>query len=473
MKDERFERELRDVLLEDGQSAVSPELRERVAAVSRGQVAPGRGRIWRLQAVLSSIAAAVVILLVGGLLIVTRPAPGPAAIGSALPSSTVSAPSPTATPAALGQTWVTVALTGELAGARFRDMLAFHGGFVAVGTSGPTPGVATAWSSRDGISWVKQVLPIPQAGPSTAAQIVVGPNGPLAFGTRMNSKGQTIPAVWSSTDLGGVWTEADLPAPPALAPGQPGIFQPQVAASGPAGIVVVATCVGEAPGPTCPASTYLWQSADGLAWRLVTFPESHVSLSALVAGGPGFVIGGTRNKGLDPAIWTSADGIRWTSAGTLPDGGRAPNGDTLSVNAIDVGPSGIVALSAHAGMSVIARAWASADGASWQVAADLSDTWFGLYGPPTWTSLGFLAVGWTAPGVTPPAYPDPSVSAGHNLLRSADGIHWDVIPTPVLPTGDGYGPFAVGGDRIIIATSHGTLLVSPASVIPAPSPSGR
>ncbi len=471
MKDE-FERDLRDVLLEDGQGAVSPGLRERVAAVSRGQVAPGRGPTWRLQAVLSSIAAAVVILVVGGLLIVTRPTPGPAAIGAASPSSTASAPSPTATPAALGQTWATVPLTGELAGARFWDMLAFQGGFIAVGTSGPTPGVATAWSSPDGFAWKKQVLPMPQAGPSTAAQIVVGPNGPLAFGTRMNSRGQTIPAVWSSSDLGGVWTEAELPAPPALAPGQPGLFQPQVAASGPAGIVVVATCSGEAPGPICPATTYLWQSVDGLAWRLVTLPEDYVSLSALVAAGPGFVLGGARNKGLDPAIWTSPDGITWTSAGTLADGGRAPNGDTLWVNAIGVGPSGIIALSAHAHMSVIARAWASTDGRSWQVAADLSDTWFGLYGP-TWTSLGFLAVGWTAPGVTPPAYPDPSVSAEHNLLRSADGIHWEVMPTPELPAGDGIGPFAVGGDRIIIATLHGTLLVSPASAMPTPSPSGR
>ena len=82
----------------------------------------------------------------------------------------------------------------------------------------------------------------------------------------MNPKGQTIPTVWSSMDLAGVWTEADLPAPPALSPNQPGIFQPQVAASGPAGVVVVATCSGEAPGPPCPASTYLWQSADGIAW---------------------------------------------------------------------------------------------------------------------------------------------------------------------------------------------------------------
>ena len=473
MKDERFERDLRDVLLEDGGGAVSPGLRERVAAISRGQVAPGRGRAWRTaQSVLTGIAAAVVILVAGGLLVVTRPAPGPAATGSASPSSTASAPSPTATPAALGQTWATVPLTGELAGARFRGMIAFQGGFVAVGTSGPTPGVATAWSSPDGLSWTKHILPMPQAGPSTAAQIVVGPNGPLAFGTRMNSKGQTIPAVWSSPDLGGVWSETDLPAPPPLAPGQPGIFQPQVAASGPAGVVVVATCVGEAPGPQCPASTYLWQSADGLAWRLVTFPEDHVSLSALVAAGPRFVLGGARNKGLDPAIWTSPDGITWTSAGTLPDGGRAPNGDTLWVNAIGVGPSGIIALSAHAGMSVIARAWASTDGRSWQVAADLSDTWFGLYGPPTWTSLGFLAVGWTAPGVTPPAYPDPSVSAQDNLLRSADGIHWDVLPTPELPAGDGIGPFAAAADKLVAATGH-AILVSPASAVPVPSPSGR
>jgi hypothetical protein len=471
VKEERFERDLRDVLLEDGQGAVSPELRERVATVSRSHVAPGRGRIWRLEAVVSSIAAAMVILIVGGLLLVTRPTPGPAAIGSASPSSTASAPSPAATPAALGQTWAAVPLTGDLAGARFAGMIAFQDGFIAVGTSGPTPGVATAWSSPDGIRWTKHLLPTPQTGPSAATQIVVGPNGPLAFGTRMNPKGETIAAVWSSPDLGGVWREADLPAPPALSSNQPGIFQPQVAASGPAGVVVVATCVGEAPGPVCPASTYLWQAADGIAWQLVTFPEDYVSLSALVAGGPEFVVGGLRNKGADPAIWTSPDGITWTSAGTLPDGGRAPNGDTLSVNAIGVRPGGIIAVSAHAGMSVIARAWASSDGRSWRVAADLSDEWFGLY-RPIWTSLGFLAVGWTAPGVQPPAYPDPSVSAQHNLLRSADGIHWDVMPTPELPAGDGIGPFAVAPDRMVAATVH-AILVSPASAIPTASPSGR
>lgn len=471
MKEERFERDLRDVLLEDGQGAVSPELRERVADVSRGQVAPRRGRIWRIEAVVSSIAAAVVILIVGGVLLVTRPTPGPAAIGSASPSSTAPAPSPAATPAALGQTWAAVPLTGDLAGARFRGMIAFQGGFIAVGTSGPTPGVATAWSSPDGIRWTKHLLPTPQTGPSAATQIVVGPNGPLAFGTGMNPKGETIAVAWSSPDLGGVWRETDLPAPPALAPGQPGIFQPQFAASGPAGIVVVATCSREAPGPPCPAATYLWQSADGIAWRLAPFPEDYVSLSALVAAGPGFVAGGARNKGADPAIWTSPDGITWTSAGTLPDGGRAPNGDTLSVNAIAVGPDGIIALSAHAGMSVIARAWASSDGRNWRVAADLSDEWFGLYSP-IWTSLGFLTVGWTAPGVTPPAYPDPTISAQHNLLRSADGIHWDVMPTPVLSAGDGIGPFAVVADRMVAATVH-AILVSPASAIPTPSPSGR
>lgn len=473
MNEDRFERDLREVLLEDSRGSVSAAFRERIAAVSRAPAAGRRSsRLSRIQPVVSGIAAAAAIVLVGGLLLVGRPAVGPAPRASASPSPTASPEHPSPSSGLLARTWATVPETADLAGASFGAVLASGGRFIAVGETGPTSGVATAWTSPDGVRWTKHDLPTPETGPSAATHVLAGPNGPLAFGTRMNAKGETIAVVWSSPDVGTVWKETDLPAPPPLAPSHRGIFQPTAAASGPAGVAVIATCSGEAPGPLCPDSTYLWQSADGSTWQLVTFPEQRVFLASLVAAGPGFVAGGARNSGRDPAIWTSSDGVTWSSVGELPDSPRAPNGDVLQVTSIGVGPDGIVALSPHVGISVPARAWASSDGRTWQLLADLTDQWFGLYSQPIWTSVGFLAVGWTAPGVTPPAYPDPFIAEQHKLLLSPDGTNWQPLPSPQLAAGDVVHSIAPTADRIVAVSVH-AILVSPASLVSTGATSPR
>ncbi len=102
--DERFERDLRDAILRDVPPAAPGELRGRVARIpdarSSASSRPGRHAAPAWAGV--GVAAAVVVVLAGGLFALARPAVGPAASPATLgsPPTTATAPAPTPSAAA-------------------------------------------------------------------------------------------------------------------------------------------------------------------------------------------------------------------------------------------------------------------------------------------------------------------------------------------------------------------------------------
>jgi hypothetical protein len=99
--------------------------------------------------------------------------------------------------------------------------------------------------------------------------------------------------------------------------------------------------------------------------------------------------------------------------------------------------------------------------------------------PIVWTSLGFLTTGWTAPGVTPPAYPDLSLTGPRTILRSTDGTTWQALIDPALPAGDYLMGIAAAADRIVAVgtitstatpRSAGLVLVDPGTLVPGTAP---
>lgn len=478
MNDERFERELRETLLEDAGPGAPDMLRARISTIPDGAPAR-RSRVLLTWVMTRGLAAAAVSVLVGSALLLTRPAVGPAPSPEPspepVPSASATLSPPTVAPEPPGQSWALVPATGALSDAALVGVIANAGGFVAVGDTGSTPDAATAWTSPDGMTWTKRSMPPNPVGSSHVSGLVAGGPGLVAIGSITTSlaAGGDAALVWTSSDGGITWTATELPQPT----GSQVPFGAEAIASGPDRIVILGACEPVAPGPACPRSRFLWQSTDGRDWRVVEFPEQDVSLSTVVAGGSGFLIGGARNASAsgDAAIWTSPDGRSWASVGDLPDGAGVP-GEPLPVNAIGVGPDRIIALSGHAGMGVRARAWSSGDGRTWRLVADLSDRWFGIgSAQPLWTSSGFLAVGWTAPDVAPPAHPDLPVARSRTILHSTDGSTWDPLIQPPLPEGSRLTGLADGGDRIVAVGSGlggAIVLVSPANLVtPVPGPS--
>lgn len=142
-----------------------------------------------------------------------------------------------------------------------------------------------------------------------------------------------------------------------------------------------------------------WTSGDGRRWQRVPntaryFGEQRKDtfMSAVVAGGPGFVAVGGENLGQDKgrvaAVWTSTDGRAWTRGSHEPVFGQR-GADLAAMRAITAGPTGLVAV----GESLQgAAAWTSRNGRSWQRAS---------LGEPNRVSLlavthgprGFVAVG--------------------------------------------------------------------------------
>ncbi|XRQ04169.1 hypothetical protein ACN3XK_47440 [Actinomadura welshii] len=252
------------------------------------------------------------------------------------------------------------------------SLAAVPGRSVAVGS---TNGAAAVWTAPDGRAWQRARFPA-AAGRLTDA--VHGGEGWLAVGS--TSGDSPAPLAMTSQD-GATWEKAAFPGGP----------PPVAAASGPSGYVAVGA--GAA-----------WHSADLKAWRRTGLDGAPADVTA--AGGTYVAVGG---KGRAPAVWTSADGAKWTAA-ELPGG-------------LATGP--LTGVAAHGGVLVAI----GSDGAP-LVSAD---------GGTTWTAHGLGGdLNATAVTATPHGFVLAASTSRRDaaVLTSADGATWRRVQVPGL-AGDG------------------------------------
>jgi hypothetical protein len=171
----------------------------------------------------------------------------------------------------------------------------------------------------------------------------------------------------------------------------------------------------------------IWRSTDGRHWERVLRAPAGQRLSAITAGGPGFVVVGT--DGQKGAVWTSRDGLRWREV--VDD--AIDRGSMQSVVATD---SGLVGFG-HRWDTDSRMIWTSPDGIEWLAATNPSglEVARGVEAVATWDgrALAFVGAG---------DYTMSSVEVWATTGRA----EWERVAT--LPGGDRLSVWpAAGGPR--------------------------
>jgi hypothetical protein len=288
---------------------------------------------------------------------------------------------------------------------------------------------------------------------SSAAIVEASQSVPLPATPSLSSSGVTPTLTPTSTPTASApspqsWTQLTVSGDINAVPGQSAI------------VAATATGAGYLAVGTQDVGPMAWTSSDGGAWTRTTSPPAPqgglaVTMSDVVAGGPGFVAVGSE-FGADPCsrgsapielaatgtayvlaiAWTSTDGQSWT---------RTPASASLAGAAMfrvaRVGSRFVAIGVATRGCVTRAAAWTSTDGVHWQ-----------LHTPGAWTKGGggdlvvagsrLIAVGqsgcpacvaraWTSiDGIT--WYPATGIGLGYGIYSVASGAH---------------GLVAVGSDR--------------------------
>jgi hypothetical protein len=468
MNDERFERDLGAVLREIAGEDAPMYLRSRLAKIS--EEAPIGRRLWFLSP-MNLAAGAVVVVAVVALAVVLMPRQSVGPVAGASPTVSASAspasptptvgpsatptvgPSatptvgptarptvkPTPTPAPAVTTWTAIAWSAPFdplpvqvpadtsqpaTSTEIMDMIAWHGGYVGVGSidQGFQCGNAAFLHSDDGVVWTvaqKSSSGDEQNSTMCPAFVVPTANGLVAMGERR---------LWSSTD-GAHWTEIDSPSWRALwTAGLPQLIQ---VASGPGGMVAIGTDLGS-------HRSIVAHSVDGHTWKRVDLPASGVPTVRDVAAYAGGFVAVGRDGKLDedagpthpaivpgvgrPAAWTSPDGVTWTAAKV--EGSRVQGGGLTRVL---VGADGLFAIGndtandyypdADYSQGHSLTAWASADGTSWKIAGTL-----GTDLPPMGGLMASDGTRMVAFGLR-----QPDVGQQPTAWTSTDGSHWTAL----------------------------------------------
>ena len=259
--------------------------------------------------------------------------------------------------------------------------------------------------------------------------VTASANGLVAVGAD-DASGDLDAAVWRSRD-GVEWSRVDA-GNPALA-GDGRQVMTDVVAGGP-GFIAVGSGTNPAVSSEVEGVGFVeavvWTSADGETWTRGSkaqsltaddpclLEEPATSMSAVAAGGPGFVAVGTRNcrAHQHAAVWTSTDGLTWEMAPPDREAALGP-GDQIMRDIVERDGTLVAVGQATEGNAFsVPAAWASTDGITWTRAPDpplLDGTTKGTLYAVTATETGFVAVGVTAA--------DPSqtfLNAGHALERS-------------------------------------------------------
>ena len=262
----------------------------------------------------------------------------------------------------------------------------------------PAPSASTTGGTSGGFTW--QLVPSAQFGGAELDRIEVLPDGLLAIGgpwggPAVPSGSTPRPTLWRSTD-GLAWRRlADSPA--FAGTGGPYSRFDSIAgvAPGRTGLVAVgATNEGDMSAFDAEA----WTSPDSVSWqRAVVSGAKDAAMNDVAAGPGGFVAvgidghtsGGTQMVGSrGAAVWTSADGKRWTRLPTEADFAGA------EMTRVIAGPSGYLAVGLDMPAASVRQStwpgppiWISADGTHWKrVVADI--------GAPR-TGVDVTGVAWT------------------------------------------------------------------------------
>jgi hypothetical protein len=198
-------------------------------------------------------------------------------------------------------------------------------------------------------AWTEHVLES-DARESVVHAVEFG-NGRLVAVGALNSQ----PAIWTSND-GAAWQAAEgtPPVPPEAA----GYLVDVVATS--AGFAAV----GWTSSPSVGESPLLWISSDGAAWlsaELAGIPPA-TRLTTVAAGPDRMVVVGSVAD--TPVMWVSGDGGASWEAAAPPEG-------ALSIAGIVWMAERFVAIGTKAGSTSEPTVWASSDGVSWAVTAEL------------------------------------------------------------------------------------------------------
>lgn len=245
----------------------------------------------------------------------------------------------------------------------FSATRAGDGALVVVGREGTAgAGRAAAWVERDGrFTAAGGGDALAGAGRVEMDDVVAGPGGLVAVGTRSQAGQEDAVAVWRSS-TGQTWER--LPAAEAVFAATPGAAVASLVAV-PGGVVAVGSVhAGD------DADGAAWFSADGASWaaagRAPDFSGAgpqYLSDAAAVDGGVvavGAVSEGARAK---PAAWRSKDGRSWAPAGgSFELQGTSSDSVGTAVSAVRRAAAGLVAVG---GGTAARRMWASTDGVTW------------------------------------------------------------------------------------------------------------
>jgi hypothetical protein len=515
MNDERFERDLTAVLRDIAGEEAPTSLRYRLRAITD---APTAGRRGWLAPLLPLAAAAVIVIAVAALgwTFLRAPIVGPASTPTPAPTPSVASPSMspsqsptpspsespspppspsrTATPLPSGWSgldWSDGVVAFPDKGTRIGPIVAWHGGFVAVGQTGvseTSSGRGAFFTSTDAIHWtVVQEIDRPRLEEWQLTSVAPVGDRLLAIET-LNSvdcpAGSSCPTpdwtpdLWTSSD-GSHWTPLDSPTWRAAWAGG----GPRWIVAGDAGIIAVGyeAQTHEFLYRPPPAAPLVFHSDDGATWEPADLTQGfdQAVFRDAVAYAGGFVIVGrdgepdvvsevTEEPPLPlgvgrPAAWVSADGIHWTVAQV--DGIKIAGGELSQVVA---GADGLFAIGAGSPSEGDATpsGWASPDGRTWHVTgrlgADLPD--IDRVPPQNWGNT-FLVSDGKHMVVLDRAAPGSDTMAAWD---STDGVTWarlaftgstDLPEIGIYDHGDAQGTYVTGAtvlpDRVVVA-GYGT-----------------
>jgi len=184
----------------------------------------------------------------------------------------------------------------------------------------------------------------------------------------------------------------------------------------------------------------VWISADGLAWARVPDDEAVFGgpgeqwMSSVVAGGPGLVAVGVdeASEDLDAAVWTSADGLTWTRVPRDEAVFGGPGEQSMS-SVVAEGP-GLVAVGWDGLEGPHAAVWTSTDGLTWAQVPDDQEVFGGVDDLRMWSVAaggpGLVAVGGDANW-------DGLEMEQHAVVwTSTDGLTWTRVPDDEAAFGD-------------------------------------
>jgi hypothetical protein len=251
-----------------------------------------------------------------------------------------------------GKAWTRATDDPSFSLSQMAGVAASASGYMAVGgaCSSGECFAAQVWASSDGHAWhAVPAVPVESGSSAVTGAVAAGGAGWMVGGLTFGSDpNDTAPSIWTTPD-GSTWTHATVPLPPADS--SLGGSVGGLASNGGTQIAV-----GAVRSATNRAAA-VWLSTDNATTWTAVPPDPTFSgslMSAVVAGGPGFVAVGRDGSGA--AAWTSTDGSAWKQDASGPGfaGAQMTSVATRGGRFVAVGYDGNTAL-----------VWTSADGLTW------------------------------------------------------------------------------------------------------------